>query len=347
MRIAMVGLGRMGGDLTRRLLRHGHEVVVHDIDPDAVAALVAEGAVGADDLTALAAALEPPRVVWIMVPAGVAGRVVGAVAAVCEAGDVVIDGGNSWWRDDLDRAADLAASGIRYCDIGTSGGVHGLERGYCLMVGGDDDAVELLEPVLDALAPGHGAAPRTPGRAGPPSPAERGWLHCGPVGAGHFVKMVHNGIEYGMMAALAEGFAILDRADLGRTDRPADAETAPLRHPEAYRYQLDLAAIAEVWRRGSVIQSWLLDLTAAALVDDPGLAGYRGHVSDSGEGRWTAEAAIELGVPASVITTALHQRFATRGNFDTAGRVLSAMRHAFGGHLERAPEVDETGGEAS
>ncbi len=345
MRIGMVGLGRMGGDLTRRLLDHGHEVVVADIDPDAVARLVAEGAVGAPDLTSLARELAPPRVVWIMVPAAVTGRVVDDVAAVCEADDVIVDGGNTWWRDDLERARRLADRGIHLLDVGTSGGVHGLEHGYCLMVGGRPGPVARLAPVFDALAPGVDAAERTPGRTGPPAPEERGWLHCGPVGAGHFVKMVHNGVEYGMMAALAEGLALLERADLGRADRPVDAETAPLRDPAAYRYDLDLAAVTEVWRRGSVIRSWLLDLTAGALHADPDLSRYRGHVSDSGEGRWTAEAAIDLGVPAPVITTALYQRFASRGNFDTGARVLSAMRHAFGGHAERGG-TDRSGGHA-
>ncbi|MDW3221211.1 MAG: decarboxylating 6-phosphogluconate dehydrogenase [Acidimicrobiales bacterium] len=336
MRIGMVGLGRMGGDLSRRLMAGGHEVVVNDLDAAAIADLADEGAIAAPSLGALAAALGGPRVVWIMVPAAVTGAVVDAVAAVLDEGDVIIDGGNSNWNDDLTRSAALAARGIAYVDIGTSGGVHGLERGYCLMVGGTDEAVALLTPILDTISPGPEAAPRTPGRTGAPVPAEKGWLHCGPSGAGHFVKMVHNGIEYGMMAAIAEGLNLLDHADLGREDREVDAETAPLRNPTAYRYEFDLGAIAEVWRRGSVIGSWLLDLTAGALARDPQLDAYEGHVSDSGEGRWTAQAAIDVGVPASVLTAAVHQRFASRGNDETAGKVLSAMRHAFGGHLEKS-----------
>lgn len=338
MRIGMVGLGRMGGDLSRRLMAGGHEVVVNDLDEVAIADLADEGAIAAPSLGALAAALHGPRVVWIMVPAAVTGAVVDAVAAVLDEGDIIIDGGNSNWNDDLARSAVLAAKGIRYVDIGTSGGVHGLERGYCLMVGGSDDAVALLAPILDTISPGPEAAPRTPGRSGDPVPAEKGWLHCGPSGAGHFVKMVHNGIEYGMMAAIAEGLNLLDHADLGREDRELDAETAPLRDPAAYRYDFDLGAIAEVWRRGSVIGSWLLDLTAGALAHDPQLDAYEGRVSDSGEGRWTAQAAIDVGVPAAVLTAAVHQRFASRGNDETAGKVLSAMRHAFGGHLEKTDE---------
>lgn len=338
MRIGMVGLGRMGGDLSRRLMAGGHEVVVNDLDAAAIADLADEGAVAAPSLDDLAVALERPRVVWVMVPAAVTGAVVDAVAAVLDEGDIVIDGGNSNWNDDLARAATLAERGIRYVDIGTSGGVHGLERGYCLMVGGDDAAVAHLAPILDTISPGIDAAPRTPGRAGETVPAEQGWLHCGPTGAGHFVKMVHNGIEYGMMAAIAEGLNLLDRADLGSEDREADAETAPLRDPAAYRYDFDLGAITEVWRRGSVIGSWLLDLTAGALARDPELDAYEGRVSDSGEGRWTAQAAIDLGVPAAVLTASVHQRFASRGNDETAGKVLSAMRHAFGGHLEKSAE---------
>ncbi len=338
MRIAMVGLGRMGGDLTRRLMAGGHEVVVNDLDAAAVAELAREGAIGAASLDDMAAALTTPRVVWVMVPAGVTGAVVDAVANVLDAGDVVIDGGNSNWNDDLARGAALAARGVHLVDIGTSGGVHGLERGYCLMVGGSPDVVAGLEPILDTISPGTDAAPRTPGRTGDVVPAERGWLHCGPSGAGHFVKMVHNGIEYGMMAAIAEGLNLLDRADLGSAERAADAETAPLRDPGAYRYDLDLGAITELWRRGSVIESWLLDLTAGAFARDPGLDAYEGRVSDSGEGRWTAQAAIDLGVPASVLTAAVHQRFASRGNDEMAGKVLSAMRHAFGGHLEKSAE---------
>ena len=338
MRIAMVGLGRMGGDLSRRLMAGGHEVVVNDPDPAAVADLADEGAVPAESLEEMAAALPAPRVVWVMVPAGVTGAVVESVANVLDGGDVIIDGGNSNWNDDLVRSGELAKRGIHLVDIGTSGGVHGLERGYCLMVGGLDDVVGGLEPVLDTIAPGVDAAPRTPGRTGGLVPAERGWLHCGPSGAGHFVKMVHNGIEYAMMAAIAEGLNLLDRANLGAEDRATDAETASLRVPAAYRYDFDLASITEVWRRGSVIGSWLLDLTAGALAKDPALDAYESRVGDSGEGRWTAQAAIDVGVPAAVLTAAVHQRFAGRGNDETAGKVLSAMRHAFGGHLEKSAE---------
>ncbi len=341
MRIAMIGLGRMGADLVRRLMADGHECVVNDLDTDAISELVAEGAVAAASLSEVATELEAPRVVWVMVPAAVAGNVVETVADVLEAGDVIIDGGNSNWRDDLARAARLDERGIEFVDIGTSGGVWGRERGYCLMVGGRGETVALLRPVLDTLAPGVDAAPRTSGRSGAIVPAEKGWLHCGPHGSGHFVKMVHNGIEYGMMAAIAEGLAVLDRADLGREDRERDAETAPLREPEAYRYDIDLAAVAELWRRGSVIESWLLDLTAAAFVDDPALDRFAGRVSDSGEGRWTAEAAIDLGVPAPVLTSALFERFSSRGNYETAGKVLSAMRNAFGGHIEKPEAVTE------
>ena len=338
MQIGMVGLGRMGGDLVRRLLADDHDCVVFDTDPAAVAALHADGATGVDDLAGLAGALRAPRVVWVMVPAAATGAVVEELAAVLEPGDVVIDGGNSNWNDDLTRSTALERQGLRYVDIGTSGGVWGKDRGYCLMVGGDADVVTGLTPIFDTLAPGVGAAPRTPGRTGPPPPEERGWLHCGSHGAGHFVKMVHNGIEYGMMAALAEGLALLDRADLGSAERAVDAETAPMRNPAAYRYDIDVAAVTELWRRGSVVGSWLLDLTAGELHADPGLEAFEGRVSDSGEGRWTAQAAIDLGVPAPVLTEAVYQRFASRGNGEMAGKVLSAMRHAFGGHSERPAE---------
>ncbi|MEQ8842144.1 MAG: decarboxylating 6-phosphogluconate dehydrogenase [Acidimicrobiales bacterium] len=340
MRIAMVGLGRMGGDLSRRLMAGGHEVVVNDLDKLAIAALADDGAIPAAALTDLSIELKSPRVVWVMVPAAATGAVIAGVADVLEAGDVIIDGGNSNWNDDLHRSAGLAERGIELVDIGTSGGVHGLERGYCLMVGGPTDVVASIAPILDTIAPGVDAAPRTPGRAGDPAPAEKGWLHCGPSGAGHFVKMVHNGIEYGMMAAIAEGLNLLDHANLGAVDRPVDAETAPLREPAAYRYDFDLSGITELWRRGSVIESWLLDLTAGALARDPQLSAFEGRVSDSGEGRWTAQAAIDVGVPAPVLTAAVHQRFASRGNDETAGKVLSAMRHAFGGHHEKTE--DET-----
>ncbi|MEB2344086.1 MAG: decarboxylating 6-phosphogluconate dehydrogenase [Deltaproteobacteria bacterium] len=335
MQLGMIGLGRMGANMVRRLLRAGHQCVVHDLDPAAVAALGREGAIGADSLAALAARLTPPRAVWLMVPAGVVDRSLDALAPHLGAGDAVVDGGNSRWTDDLRRAAALAARGVHYLDVGTSGGVWGLERGYCLMVGGDDTAVQRLAPVFRALAPGVAAAPRTAGRAGPPVPAEEGWLHCGPAGAGHFVKMVHNGIEYGLMAAYAEGFNVLRHAGVGRDDRPHDAETTPLAHPEHYRYDLDLAAIAELWRRGSVVGSWLLDLAAKALHEQPGLEGFSGRVADSGEGRWTIDAAIDQGTPAPVLAAALFQRFASRGEAAFADQLLSALRFQFGGHVEK------------
>jgi 6-phosphogluconate dehydrogenase len=331
----MIGLGRMGANMVRRLLRAGHECVVHDLDPSAVTALTREGAVGADSLASFAARLTPPRAVWLMVPAGVVDRTLDALAPHLGSDDAVVDGGNSRWTDDLRRAAALGARGIHYLDVGTSGGVWGLDRGYCLMVGGDDTGVRRLAPVFRALAPGVAAAPRTAGREGPPSAAEEGWLHCGPSGAGHFVKMVHNGIEYGLMAAYAEGFNVLRHAGVGRADRPHDAETTPLAHPEHYRYELDLAAIAELWRRGSVVGSWLLDLTAKALHEQPALEGFSGRVSDSGEGRWTIGAAIDQGAPAPVLAAALFQRFSSRGEADFADRLLSALRFQFGGHVEK------------
>jgi len=334
--LGMIGLGRMGANMVRRLLRGGHACVVYDVDPQAVTALTGAGAVGADSLAAFAARLAPPRSVWLMVPAGVVDHTLEALLPHLAADDAVVDGGNSRWTDDLRRAAALGPRGLHYVDVGTSGGVWGLERGYCLMIGGDDTAVRRLEPVFRTLAPGPGAAPRTPGReATPPAPAEEGWLHCGPPGAGHFVKMVHNGIEYGLMAAYAEGFNVLRHAGVGRADRPRDAETTPLEHPEHYRYDLDLAAIAELWRRGSVVSSWLLDLAAAALHERPDLAGFSGHVSDSGEGRWTVAAAVEQGAPAPVLATALFQRFGSRGESDFADRLLSALRFQFGGHVEK------------
>jgi 6-phosphogluconate dehydrogenase len=332
MQLGMIGLGRMGANLVRRLLAAGHDAVVFDVDPDAVDALSKEGAMGASDLAAFTAALDAPRAVWIMVPAAHAGAVAEQVAEHLSPGDTIIDGGNSYYRDDIHRAEAFAAKGLHYVDVGTSGGVHGLERGYCLMIGGDDEAVVRLAPVFDALAPGLQTAPRTPGRDGAPGPGELGWLHCGPSGAGHFVKMVHNGIEYGVMAAYAEGFNVLRHAADGRRERMADAETAPLREPQYYQYDLDIAAIAELWRRGSVISSWLLDLTAAALVSDPTLEAFGGSVSDSGEGRWTAMAAIDEGVPIPVLTSALFERFSSQGRQDFADRVLSAMRKQFGGH---------------
>ena len=335
MQLGMVGLGRMGANLVRRLLRAGHQCVVFDVNDVAVKALESEGATGAASLEDLAAKLTPPRAVWVMVPAAFAGETVTALAERLDPGDIVIDGGNSYYRDDLERAEALAARGLHYVDVGTSGGVFGLERGFCLMVGGDAEAVARLEPILSALAPGVEAAPRTPGRSGPAGPAEQGWLHCGPAGAGHFVKMVHNGIEYGIMAAYAEGLAILRHANAGGRARETDAETAPLRDPRFYRYDLDIAAVAEVWRRGSVVASWLLDLTAAALGRDPELAEFSGRVSDSGEGRWTVLAAVDEGVPAHVLTAALYERFSSQGEADFADRVLSAMRREFGGHDEK------------
>ncbi|HET6793801.1 MAG TPA: decarboxylating 6-phosphogluconate dehydrogenase [Acidimicrobiales bacterium] len=331
----MVGLGRMGANMVRRLMRAGHECVVYDVSPQAVSALGAEGAKGASSLQELASALTAPRAVWIMVPAAITGRTVDELAGVLQPGDAIIDGGNSYYRDDIDRAEALSASGIHYVDCGTSGGVWGLDRGYCLMVGGDDEAVGRIVPVLESLAPGVEAAERTPGRSGDPSPAEQGWLHCGPSGAGHFVKMIHNGIEYALMAAYAEGLNILKGANAGSVERPADAETAPLRDPRYYRYDLDLAAISEVWRRGSVVASWLLDLTAEALFEDPSLDRFAGRVSDSGEGRWTSLAAIEEGIPAPLLTAALYGRFASQGAQLFADKVQSAQRRQFGGHEEK------------
>jgi 6-phosphogluconate dehydrogenase len=334
--LGMVGLGRMGANIVRRLMRDGHRCVAYDVNPDAVASLAAEGAEPAESLSDLASKLNPPRAVWVMVPAGeITDRTVADVADALDAGDAVIDGGNSYYRDDIRRAATLAARGIDYIDCGTSGGVFGLERGYCLMIGGPDEAVQRLDPIFRTLAPGVDSAARTPGREGEPEPAEHGYLHCGPTGAGHFVKMVHNGIEYGVMAAYAEGLNILRNADAGAGEREADAETAPLEHPEFYRYEIDIPAVAEVWRRGSVIGSWLLDLTAAALRSSPELADFAGRVSDSGEGRWTSIAAIDEGVPAPVLSTALYSRFASRGLDDFADKVLSAMRKQFGGHVEK------------
>jgi len=334
MQLGMIGLGRMGANLVRRLLRGGHDAVVFDVNPESVDRLRREGAAGASSLDELAAMLSPPRAAWVMVPAGVAGRAVNELAERMEPGDVVIDGGNSYYRDDIHRAQVLAARGIHYLDVGTSGGVFGLDRGFCLMIGGEAEVVRRLEPIFRTLAPGVEAAARTPGRDGEPAAAEHGYLHCGPVGAGHFVKMVHNGIEYGIMAAYAEGLNILGHADAGSQQDAASAETAPLRDPAYYRYDIDTAAVAEVWRRGSVIGSWLLDLTAHALLQDPDVAGFSGHVSDSGEGRWTVAAAVETGVPAHVLTTALYERFASRGQADFADKLLSAMRKEFGGHEE-------------
>jgi 6-phosphogluconate dehydrogenase len=334
MQLGMIGLGRMGANLVRRLERAGHQCVVYDRNRPAVQQLEGEGAAGAASLGELVGKLSAPRAVWVMVPAGVAGQVVDELAGLLEPGDVVIDGGNSFYRDDVQRAEALGARGLHYLDVGTSGGVYGLERGYCLMIGGEAEVVERLDPLFRALAPGLEAASRTPGREGEPRPEELGYLHCGPAGAGHFVKMVHNGIEYGIMAAYAEGLNILHKANIGKHQEEISAEAAPLRDPGYYRYDLDVAAVAEVWRRGSVIGSWLLDLTAHALVQDPQVAGFSGRVSDSGEGRWTVAAAVETGVPAHVLTTALYERFASRGEADFADKLLSAMRKEFGGHEE-------------
>jgi 6-phosphogluconate dehydrogenase len=331
----MMGLGRMGANIVRRLMRDGHECVVYNRSPKPIRDLEAEGATGADSLQDLVEKLEAPRVAWVMIPAAFTGQTVEQLGSLMEPGDVIIDGGNSYYRDDIDRAAKLEPRGIHYLDIGTSGGVYGLERGYCLMIGGEAGTVARIEPLLRSIAPGAQAAPRTPGNEGEPSTAERGYLHCGPSGAGHFVKMVHNGIEYGIMAAYAEGMNILRHADAGLGSREQDSETAPLRDPRYYQYELDIPAIAELWRRGSVVSSWLLDLTAAALAGSPELDEFAGRVSDSGEGRWTVLAAVEEGVPAQVLSGALYERFSSRGEADYADRLLSAMRREFGGHLEK------------
>jgi 6-phosphogluconate dehydrogenase len=336
MELGIVGLGRMGANMARRLMRDGHKIVAYDVNSDAVATLAGEGAEGASSLEDLASKLSAPRSVWVMVPAGeITESTVDAVAAVLESGDAIVDGGNSYYRDDIRRAAKVGEQGVDYVDCGTSGGVFGLDRGYCLMIGGPDRAVERLDPIFASLAPGVAQAERTPGRSGDVSPSENGYLHCGPNGAGHFVKMVHNGIEYGVMAAYAEGLNILKNANAGKVQRESDAETAPLDHPEYYQYDLDLPEVTEVWRRGSVIGSWLLDLTAASMQESPDLADFAGRVSDSGEGRWTSIAAIDEGVPAPVLTSALYERFASRGNDDFADKVLSAMRKQFGGHDEK------------
>jgi 6-phosphogluconate dehydrogenase len=336
MQLGMVGLGRMGANLVRRLMRDGHECVVYDRNLDAVQLLSGEGAAGATSLEQFVAQLDPPRAVWVMVPAAITGLVVDELAALLEPDDVVIDGGNSYYRDDIDRAEALAAKRIHFIDVGTSGGIYGLERGFCLMIGGEPEPVRRLDPIFASIAPGLQAAPRTPSRVGEPATAERGYLHCGPSGAGHFVKMVHNGIEYGLMAAYAEGLNILHRANAGTEHRTGDAETAPLTDPEYYRYSLDVAAVAEVWRRGSVVASWLLDLTADALASPKDLSAFSGRVSDSGEGRWTVRAAVDVGAPANVLSAALFERFASRGEADFADQLLSAMRSQFGGHAEIA-----------
>ncbi len=336
MQLGMVGLGRMGSNLVRRLMRDGHHCVGTDVGAETVAGLATEGMTGAANAKELVAALEAPRAVWVMVPAGdITERAIADLADLLSPGDTIIDGGNTRYHDDVRRAQELSERGLHYVDCGTSGGVFGLERGFCLMIGGEDDVVSGLAPIFTSLAPGLGTIERTPGRSGDPTPEELGWLHCGPAGAGHFVKMVHNGIEYGLMAAYAEGLNVLHHANAGSVSRDVDAETTPLEHPELYRYDLDLAAVAEVWRRGSVVASWLLDLTAAALHDSPSLDDFAGRVSDSGEGRWTSIAAIDTGTPAPVLTAALYDRFSSRAEGEFAHRLLSAMRHQFGGHLEK------------
>jgi 6-phosphogluconate dehydrogenase len=335
MQLGMIGLGRMGANMVRRLMKAGHACVVYDRNADAVKALAAEGATPASSAADLVSKLAPPRPVWLMVPAGVVDASLGELTPLLQAGDILIDGGNSYYIDDLRRAEALKGKGIHYVDVGTSGGVWGAERGYCMMIGGEPAAVQRLDPVFDALAPGRGDVPRTPGREALGGTAEKGYLHCGPNGAGHFVKMVHNGIEYGVMAAYAEGLGVLRSANAGKRSHDIDAETTPLRDPEHYQYDLDLRDIAEVWRRGSVIASWLLDLTAAALVKDPNLADFAGRVSDSGEGRWTIKAAIDEAVPVPVLSAALYERFASRGEADFQDKVLSAMRLGFGGHHEK------------
>jgi 6-phosphogluconate dehydrogenase len=340
MQLGMVGLGRMGANMVRRLTRRGHELVAYDLFPDAVRALAAEGAHGAFSIAELVSKLSRPRHIWLMVPAAHVDNAIAELAPLLEPGDALIDGGNSHYHEDLRRAAGLEPLGIRYLDVGTSGGVFGLERGYCLMIGGDSESVAQLDPIFSALAPGVGNLPPTQGRKTDVGTAEHGYLHCGPVGAGHFVKMVHNGIEYGLMAAYAEGFNILKHANAGSITRAPDAETTPLEHPEYYRYDLDLPAISELWRRGSVITSWLLDLTAAALAASPALSEFGGRVSDSGEGRWTIQAAIDEGVPVHVLSAALFDRFSSRGNDEFASKILSAMRLGFGGHYEKKVESE-------
>jgi 6-phosphogluconate dehydrogenase len=335
MQLGMIGLGRMGANMVRRLVRGGHSCVVHDVSADAVRGMAAEGAVGSTSLDDFLARLQGPRVVWLMVPAGVVEATLADLVPKLSPGDIIIDGGNSYYRDDIDRAKRLAPLGLHYVDCGTSGGVWGLERGYCLMIGGEPPVVERLNPIFSTLSPGGGAIDRTRGREGAPSTAEQGYLHCGPSGAGHFVKMVHNGIEYGLMAAYAEGFNILHKANIGKADHAVDAETTPLRNPEYYQFDLNLADIAEVWRRGSVVASWLLDLTAAALKGDGQLEKFSGRVSDSGEGRWTLNAAIDEAVPANVLSAALFERFSSRGEAGFQDRLLSAMRFEFGGHVEK------------
>jgi 6-phosphogluconate dehydrogenase len=335
MQLGMVGLGRMGANMTRRLLRNGHDCVAFDLSPKAVADIVKENAVGASSFADLVQKLAKPRALWLMVPAAVVDKTIAELLPHLEPGDILIDGGNSYYVDDIRRAHELAAKQIHYVDVGTSGGVWGLERGYCMMIGGEKNVVQHLDPIFSTLAPGPGDIPRTHGREKLDGTAEQGYLHCGPNGAGHFVKMVHNGIEYGIMAAYAEGLGVLRSANIGKQEHAADAETTPLRDPEHYQFDLDLRDITEVWRRGSVIASWLLDLTAGALLQDPSLSKFAGRVSDSGEGRWTIKAAIDEGVPAHVLTASLYERFSSRGEADFANKVLSAMRYQFGGHVEK------------
>jgi len=335
MQLGMIGLGRMGANMVRRLLRNDHQCVVFDRSANAVRDLVKEKAVGAASLDEFAGKLTKPRAVWLMVPVGAVDQTIADLLPHLDRGDILIDGGNSYYIDDIRRAKELRPNGIHYVDVGTSGGIWGLERGYCMMIGGETDTVRHLDPIFATLAPGRGNIPRTPGREGASGTSEQGYLHCGPSGAGHFVKMVHNGIEYGMMAAYAEGLGVLKAANVGTKSNVVDAETTPLRDREHYQYELNLPDIAEVWRRGSVIASWLLDLTAAALIQDPQLSKFAGRVSDSGEGRWTIKAAIDEGVPAHVLSSALYERFSSRGEADFSDKLLSAMRYGFGGHLEK------------
>ena len=337
MQLGMVGLGRMGANLVRRLMRGGHECVVYDVSPDSVRQLESEGAIGSTSVEDFVSKLSKPKAAWVMVPAALTGRVVDELAALMEPGDIIIDGGNSYYRDDVDRAAELKEKGLHFVDVGTSGGVFGFERGFCLMIGGEKDVVEHLDPLFKTIAPGVESAPRTPDRTGPPSPAENGYLHCGPNGAGHFVKMVHNGIEYGIMASYAEGLNILNKANVGKKQGEISAEITPLREPQYYMYDINVPEVAEVWRRGSVVASWLLDLTAHALFLSPDLSDFQGRVSDSGEGRWTVGAAVDEGVPALVLSAALFERFSSRGEAIFADRLLSAMRKEFGGHIELGP----------
>ena len=335
MQLGMIGLGRMGANMVRRLIRNGHDCVVYDRSADTVRAVVADGATGSDSLAGFVSKLSQPRAVWLMVPAAAVDETIAALLPLLSPGDILIDGGNSYYVDDIRRAKELTPRGIHYVDVGTSGGVWGLERGYCMMIGGETDVVRHLDPLFATLAPGRGSIDRTPGREKKGGTAEQGYLHCGPNGAGHFVKMVHNGIEYGLMAAYAEGLGILAAANVGKRDHAVDAETTPLRDPEHYQYDLNLPDIAELWRRGSVVSSWLLDLTATALLEDPALGQFAGRVSDSGEGRWTIKAAIDEAVPAPVLTTALYERFSSRGEADFQNKLLSAMRFQFGGHHEK------------